>query len=379
MSNASSEYTDAKSTRPESTVYYTAPESNISVPEGSPSIDSRSKSNGNATSAAIDEHWFPTGSPRSIDGTPSEATPKHRSPTPSTRSIRSLERLRDEGQLDPKPTGPENPLSSSFSQTLEYALTSHNIEDVEAEEIALPGLGLTTVEEAQRHNRVQSKNKHRVPIHQYREGMDLLVSKIWHERYRVGNCSRKQWRLASDPPKIISETDLCSETEQTNASPPHTNHFPEYVEGSRLEISPHAPRSAALAKRVKQQDAPPQTNAKKNFYVRRSLCVTMIGAPKVGGLEWRLCTYEELTWMEMMDQLNEERIEEGFQNQFGWKMPKDWVVLANEMHKDPLFFKRKYLGWTPDAVSWKLKVGSVGSSFEDLATTRVSHEEQLSL
>ena len=100
----------------------------------------------------------------------------------------------------------------------------------------------------------------------------------------------------------------------------------------------------------------------------------MIGPPKVGESEWRLCTYEELTWIEMMDQLNEERIEEGFQDQFGWKMPKDWVVLANEMHKDPMFFKRNYLGWTPDAVSWKLKAGPVGSSFEDLATTRVSHE-----
>jgi hypothetical protein len=287
--------------------------------------------------------------------------------------------LRDEGQLDPKPTDFENPLSSSLSQTLEHALTFRNIEDVVAEGIALPGPGSTAVEEAQTHNRVQGKKKNRVPIHEYRKGMELLVSNIWHERYRVGNCSRKQWRLASDPPKVISETDLYSETEQTNASPPHTNHLPGHVERSRLEISPHEPQSAALAKRVKQQDVLPQTNAKKTFYVRRSLCVTRMEAPEVGESEWRLCTYEELTWIEMMDELNEERIEEGFQGQFGWKMPKYWVVLANEMHKDPMFFKRKYLGWTPDAVSWKRKVGPVGSSFEDLATTRVSHEEQLSL
>jgi hypothetical protein len=58
-----------------------------------------------------------------------------------------------------------------------------------------------------------------------------------------------------------------------------------------------------------------------------------------------------------MDQSNEERIE-GFQERFGWRIPKDWVVLVNEMHKDPMFFKRKYLGWTPDVVSWKHRVGT---------------------
>lgn len=156
---------------------------------------------------------------------------------------------------------------------------------------------------------------------------------------------------------MISETDLLPEIERVKPSM-HRKHSPKYVERSRLEISLHAPRSASLATRVKQQDVPPQTNAKKNFYVRRSLCVTRTEAPKGDESAWRLCTYEELTWIEMMDHLNEERIEEGFRDRFGWRIPKNWVVLVNEMHKDPKFFKRKYLGWTPDAVSWRHRVGA---------------------
>jgi hypothetical protein len=228
---------------------------------------------------------------------------------------------------------------------------------VEAEGFAVGGPGSTAVEDAKNHNRVQGKNNHRVPIHQYIGGIDLLVSNIRHESYRMGNCSRREWKLAADPPKMISETDLRPETERVKASSTHRKHLPEDVESSTFEISPHEPRSASLATRVKQQDIKSQTSAKKNFYVRRSLCVTRIEVPQVGESEWRLCTYEELTWIEMMDQLNEERIED-FRERFEWRIPKDWVVLGNEMHKDPMFFKRKYLGWTPDAVSWKHRVGT---------------------
>jgi hypothetical protein len=202
-------------------------------------------------------------------------------------------------------------------------LTLHGIEDVEAEGIALRGPESTAAKNAQRNDQVQGKNKYHVPKYQYKEGMDLLVSKIKYDCYRVSNCTRREWRLASHPPRMIAETDLRPETERVKASSPHTNQFPESVERSRFEISPHAPRSAALAKRVKQRDVQPQTNAKKTFYVRRSLCVTRIEAPEVGESEWRLCTYEELTWIEMMDQLNEERIEEGFRERFGWKIPID--------------------------------------------------------
>jgi hypothetical protein len=88
-----------------------------------------------------------------------------------------------------------------LSPKLQYVLASHNIEDVEAEGFALDGPSSAVVEDAQVHNRVQGKNKHRVPIDQYREGIALLVSKIRHERNRMGNCSRREWKLASAPPK----------------------------------------------------------------------------------------------------------------------------------------------------------------------------------
>ncbi len=224
MSNASSEYTDAKPTRPESTVYHTAPEASLSTSEDNPFINSRSNSNDSTPSAAVDEHRFPTDSPLL------KTTPIHQPSTPSTRSIRSLERLRDGGQSDPQPTDFKNPTSSSLSPRLQHAFAYHNIEDVEAEGFALSGPVSTAVEDAHMHNRIQAKNKHRVPKYQCREGMALLVTSIRHESYRMGNCSRREWKLASDPPKVIAETDLRPEKERVKASSTHRKQFPEHVE-----------------------------------------------------------------------------------------------------------------------------------------------------
>jgi hypothetical protein len=85
----------------------------------------------------------------------------------------------------------------------------------------------------------------------------------------------------------------------------------------------------------------------------------MIGNTLALGVDWRPCTYEELTWIGMMDWMRDFKaglscalVEHMFREKFGWNLPKDWELLAIEMHKDERSFKRKYVGWQPSVVGW---------------------------
>jgi hypothetical protein len=383
MSDASSNYTDARSTQSDSTGYLTALETGNPTSEGSPSVSTRSYSN---------------------DGVPSEAVGKRRSFIAPPRSIKTIERLRQEASFDPRCTDSKYPTSPSLLPRFEYVVRNRILKEQKAwREVArkafeemlgiyfefgeentmwtkhpsyfiekrLGAKGIVFLgsepRDAEDIRRLiaRREDKQRVPMPQWIEQMNFLGSEFKH-RHLQKHCPKRKWRWVARPPKEIAEKDFWdleapaqgAVAEDENDSPQQMGNLLGNAEISPIEISPDAPRSAKLDELVKIQSLAKRPSP--HGIISRSLGVTReyyqgsskksVGSSSTTGMNWRPCNSEELIWIETMDQLKETEIEVKFWQRFGWRIPEDWVLLARNMHQDPMHYKKWYLGWSPSEV-----------------------------
>jgi hypothetical protein len=70
------------------------------------------------------------------------------------------------------------------------------------------------------------------------------------------------------------------------------------------------------------------------------------------GYTWFDISYEELTWIQMMesvwvvDGLSLRDVQKMFEAEFGWTIPKEWRAISNWMKENPSF-KRQLVGFRP--------------------------------
>ncbi|KAE9370289.1 hypothetical protein N431DRAFT_468352 [Stipitochalara longipes BDJ] len=210
-----------------------------------------------------------------------------------------------------------------------------------------------------------------------REQPDLLILRLQEvEDLCFENEQRptqQHWsieNLVTNPTKIIPEEDFWDA--DIADIPENEDHWLRYQDTFKVdekavfEISPDAPRSAELAALFKNQYEPPQTNTRRRILVPRSLCVSRTVPFGTGESKWRSCTYEELTWIEMMDRWTDfdewcsyQEVECRFWKRFGWKLPQNWVFMTRNIYQNPICYKKSYMGWYPEVVAWKRRVVSV--------------------
>jgi hypothetical protein len=221
--------------------------------------------------------------------------------------------------------------------------------------------------------------------------MNFLGSELQHRRFQK-HCPKRKWRWVARPPKEIAEKDFWDSkapaqgaiAEDENDPLQQIGNFLGNAEMPPIKISPDAPRSTKLDELVKTQSL-----AKKPFphgSISLSLGVArenhqvspkkLVGSSSTTG--WRPCNSDELIWIETMDQLKETEIEVKFWERFGWRIPGDWVLLARNMHQDPMYYKKWYLGWCPpEVVAFPRKEFSGGSA--TFKETQFNYKEKTAL